>query len=84
MSRAQVDASDRHGQTPLFFAPTREMCKLLMENRADVNRVNAKGQTALHLAGMAEGLDRACRKFTLVVYGIYEQFFFFGWLLTVV
>jgi len=53
MSRADVNSCDRHGQTPLFFAPTRDMCKVLAERSADVNILNRKGQSALHLAGRA-------------------------------
>jgi len=53
MARANVDSCDRHGQTPLFFAPTRDVCKLLTEKRADLSVVNRRGQTALHLAGRA-------------------------------
>lgn len=48
-----MDASDRHGQTPLFFAPNKEICKLLVDHKAEVGVVNRKGQTALHLAGRA-------------------------------
>jgi len=53
VGRADVDPCDRHGQTPLFFAPTRDICKLLMDRRADLTVLNRKGQSALHLAGRA-------------------------------
>lgn len=52
-SRADVAAADRHGQTPLFFAPAKEICRLLVERRAEVGVLNRKGQSALHLAGRA-------------------------------
>jgi len=51
--RAHIDACDRHGQTPLFFVPSRDVCKFLLDRRADCNLQNRKGQTALHLAGRA-------------------------------
>jgi len=57
-ARANVDARDRHGQTPLFFAPHRSACSQLGEARADVNVLNYKGQSALHLAAHA-GLNDA-------------------------
>eukprot|EP00929_Paragymnodinium_shiwhaense_P116855 TRINITY_DN8682_c0_g1_i1.p1 TRINITY_DN8682_c0_g1~~TRINITY_DN8682_c0_g1_i1.p1 ORF type:complete len:1869 (+),score=348.11 TRINITY_DN8682_c0_g1_i1:162-5768(+) len=51
--RAAVDARDRHQQTPLFFAPSEDICRLLLANRADLNAQNIKGQSALHLAAHA-------------------------------
>eukprot|EP00927_Polykrikos_kofoidii_P065543 TRINITY_DN61283_c0_g1_i1.p1 TRINITY_DN61283_c0_g1~~TRINITY_DN61283_c0_g1_i1.p1 ORF type:complete len:740 (+),score=109.20 TRINITY_DN61283_c0_g1_i1:322-2220(+) len=53
LSHAEVDVCDRHGQTPLFFAPTKDMCKLLLESRADVSKMNRRKQTALHVIGRA-------------------------------
>jgi len=53
MARAEIDACDRHGQTPLFFAPSRDICRLLLDRRADAGLLNRKGQSALHLAGRA-------------------------------
>lgn len=47
------NALDRYGQTPLFFAPTRSVCELLYKSYADVNTMNHKGQSALHLAARA-------------------------------
>mmetsp|Transcript_51921 Transcript_51921/g.110331 ORF Transcript_51921/g.110331 Transcript_51921/m.110331 type:complete len:495 (-) Transcript_51921:584-2068(-) len=52
-AKGEVDVCDRHGQTPLFFAPTKDICKLLVERRSDVTILNRKGQSALHLAGRA-------------------------------
>lgn len=51
--KADVDLCDCHGQTPLFFSPTCRICKLLIEQYADMNALNYKGQSALHLAGRA-------------------------------
>lgn len=53
LARADVDACDRHGQTPLFFAPNKDVCKLLIERKSDVNVLNRRGQSALHMAGRA-------------------------------
>jgi hypothetical protein len=50
---ADVNACDCHGQTPLFFAPSRTVCETLYASLADTNVINAKGQCALHLAGRA-------------------------------
>ncbi|CAK0835773.1 unnamed protein product [Prorocentrum cordatum] len=51
-----LEVRDQHGQTPLFFAPRGEICALLADANADVDRLNKKGQTALHLAANA-GID---------------------------
>lgn len=53
VARADVNACDRHGQTPLFFSPTPEVCRWLLEKKADLAILNHKGQSALHLAGRA-------------------------------
>merc|ERR1719291_438637 len=50
---ASVNAVDQHGQTPLFFAPTRQVCELLITKRADINVRNSKNQSPLHLAAHA-------------------------------
>jgi len=50
---ADPNALDQHGQTPLFFAPNKAVCAALVNVGADVNAVNLKGQSALHLAGRA-------------------------------
>lgn len=52
-ARAQVNDQDQHGQSPIFFAPTPEVCKLLVENRANLSTLNSRDQSALHLAGRA-------------------------------
>ncbi|CAK0846606.1 unnamed protein product [Prorocentrum cordatum] len=50
---ACANAKDRHGQTPLFFAPSGEVCELLHKYGAACDQTNQKGQLALHLAGRA-------------------------------
>eukprot|EP00929_Paragymnodinium_shiwhaense_P101684 TRINITY_DN6483_c0_g1_i1.p1 TRINITY_DN6483_c0_g1~~TRINITY_DN6483_c0_g1_i1.p1 ORF type:complete len:2326 (-),score=505.13 TRINITY_DN6483_c0_g1_i1:121-7098(-) len=50
---ADVDIKDCFGQTPLFFAPSRVVCLRLYHQRADLNVLNHKGQSALHLAAFA-------------------------------
>ncbi|CAE7555847.1 Ankrd54 [Symbiodinium natans] len=52
-SRASPNAADCHGQTPLFFAPTRPICATLQRSHANVNVINRQGQSALHLAAKA-------------------------------
>jgi len=51
--KADANQADRHGQTPLFFSPVRAVCEVLFLHRADVNVMNMKKQSALHLAGRA-------------------------------
>ena len=45
-------------QSPIFFAPSRQVCKLLIFRQADIELANAKKQTPLHLAAHA-GLHQA-------------------------
>ena len=45
-------------QSPIFFAPTRQVCELLMFRKADLVSSNSKKQTPLHLAAHA-GLHEA-------------------------
>mmetsp|Transcript_34379 Transcript_34379/g.92013 ORF Transcript_34379/g.92013 Transcript_34379/m.92013 type:complete len:537 (-) Transcript_34379:156-1766(-) len=52
-AKAEVNCVDQHGQTPMFFAPTRTVCETLHSRRADTNMLNHKGQSALHLASRA-------------------------------
>jgi len=47
---ADPNCRDQHGQTPLFFAPQPDVCRLLAEGMADINALNGKGHSALHLA----------------------------------
>lgn len=49
-ARADLESKDQYGQTPLFFAPDAALCKRLQDEGGDVNAINHKGQTALHLA----------------------------------
>lgn len=50
---ANPNITDQHGQTPIFFAPSGAACAVLFAHLANVDAVNQKGQTALHLAGRA-------------------------------
>ncbi|CAJ1420156.1 unnamed protein product [Effrenium voratum] len=52
-ANANPNVTDRYAQTPIFFAPTRLMCMTLHKHQADVNMMNRKGQSALHLAARA-------------------------------
>eukprot|EP00438_Fugacium_kawagutii_P018404 Skav220292 [mRNA] locus=scaffold915:178248:182015:+ [translate_table: standard] len=52
-ANANPNVTDRYAQTPLFFAPTRQMCMTLHNFKADVNATNSKGQSPLHLAAKA-------------------------------
>jgi len=52
-AKANANVADQHGQTPLFFAPTRSICELLCACRADTHATNLKGQSAVHFAGQA-------------------------------
>jgi ankyrin repeat protein len=52
-AKANVNKQDRHGQTPLFFAPNAEVCLQLGAASANVHALNRKGQTPLHLAAHA-------------------------------
>eukprot|EP00405_Crypthecodinium_cohnii_P019295 CAMPEP_0206469434 /NCGR_PEP_ID=MMETSP0324_2-20121206/30277_1 /ASSEMBLY_ACC=CAM_ASM_000836 /TAXON_ID=2866 /ORGANISM="Crypthecodinium cohnii, Strain Seligo" /LENGTH=414 /DNA_ID=CAMNT_0053943191 /DNA_START=156 /DNA_END=1401 /DNA_ORIENTATION=+ len=52
-ANADVNVTDEHRQTPLFFAPTRAVCECLSRAHADINAMNSLGQSALHLAAKA-------------------------------
>jgi len=52
-NKAEVDAVDENGQTPLHYAcnvRALEVICLLLENKADVNTADKKQRTPLHLA----------------------------------
>jgi len=51
--KAHPNMYDKHEQTPLFFAPTPAVCTLLLNRGADLTIVNAKKQSAIHLAARA-------------------------------
>eukprot|EP00933_Yihiella_yeosuensis_P008309 TRINITY_DN113694_c0_g1_i1.p1 TRINITY_DN113694_c0_g1~~TRINITY_DN113694_c0_g1_i1.p1 ORF type:complete len:660 (-),score=159.18 TRINITY_DN113694_c0_g1_i1:169-2148(-) len=57
-AEADPNIKDRHDQTPLFFAPSRQICEHLIWRRADVDVTNCKKQSPLHLAAHA-GLNDA-------------------------
>ena len=44
---ADVNAKDRYGQTPLFWARNVDIAKVLINNGADVNAKDRRGQTPL-------------------------------------
>eukprot|EP00933_Yihiella_yeosuensis_P044203 TRINITY_DN392_c2_g2_i1.p1 TRINITY_DN392_c2_g2~~TRINITY_DN392_c2_g2_i1.p1 ORF type:complete len:438 (-),score=84.23 TRINITY_DN392_c2_g2_i1:534-1847(-) len=50
---ACANVTDCHGQSPLFFAPTRTVCMTLFKSHVDMNAMNLKGQSAVHLAAKA-------------------------------
>lgn len=52
-ANANPNVTDRYAQTPIFFAPTRQVCMTLHNFNADVNAINSKGQSPLHLAAKA-------------------------------
>lgn len=52
-AKVDVNSQDRHGQTPLFFAPCKEICQQLSAASANVHALNSKGQSPLHLAAFA-------------------------------
>ncbi|CAJ1346587.1 unnamed protein product [Effrenium voratum] len=58
-AKANHNATDCHGQTPIFFAPTRTICEALYRSHADMNVISLKGQSAVHLAAKA-GLGDIC------------------------
>jgi len=47
---ANTNLADDMGQTPIFFASTRSVCKALKRHRARLEVKNKNGQTAAHLA----------------------------------
>lgn len=49
-ARADPNALDHYGQSPCFFAPTGAVCNRLLTAQADINLLNSKGQSALHVA----------------------------------
>ena len=49
-SGTDVNAKDRHGNTPLIYAKSKEMLELLVTSGADVNVRDRIGRTSLHKA----------------------------------
>ena len=49
---ADVNATDRQGQSPLHVAPTKDVAELLLARGVVVNAKRADGATALHLAAV--------------------------------
>jgi len=46
--KADVNARDCEGQTPIFFAPSCAVCEALVEKSADMTARDCSGRTALH------------------------------------
>ncbi|MDP7135562.1 MAG: ankyrin repeat domain-containing protein, partial [Planctomycetota bacterium] len=53
-----VNAKDRHGNTPLIYAETKKMIELLVTSGADVNVRDWRGRTLLHKASKRKWGDR--------------------------
>mmetsp|Transcript_61406 Transcript_61406/g.171680 ORF Transcript_61406/g.171680 Transcript_61406/m.171680 type:complete len:537 (-) Transcript_61406:104-1714(-) len=51
-AQADPNVLDRYDQSPICFAPTKVVCDLLCRRYADINGINHKGQSALHLAAL--------------------------------
>merc|ERR1719240_1233674 len=49
-AKADVNARSKSGETPIFSAPTAEICRVLVDRRASISALNEDGQSALHLA----------------------------------
>mmetsp|Transcript_143 Transcript_143/g.324 ORF Transcript_143/g.324 Transcript_143/m.324 type:complete len:313 (+) Transcript_143:41-979(+) len=52
LHKAKVNALDKLGQPPVFFANSRTVLTMLLEGNADLLQLNTKGQCALHLAAL--------------------------------
>jgi len=62
--KADVNAKDKDGNTPLFETGSAEMTRLLVGKGADVNAKNTAGETALHAAlGMVWSYGAASEAF---------------------
>jgi len=57
-SGADVNAKDRHGNTPLIYAETKQMIELLVTSGANVNVRDRIGRTLLHKASKRKWGDR--------------------------
>eukprot|EP00927_Polykrikos_kofoidii_P038429 TRINITY_DN3276_c0_g1_i4.p1 TRINITY_DN3276_c0_g1~~TRINITY_DN3276_c0_g1_i4.p1 ORF type:complete len:853 (-),score=96.41 TRINITY_DN3276_c0_g1_i4:386-2875(-) len=74
----EVNACDSLGQTPLFFASRSAVCKALVEGKAKLRIVNARGQTALHLAALQDHSEVLAWLSTRVPRSFYELHDIFG------
>merc|ERR1712232_1060346 len=50
LHKANVNAADVLGQTPVFFGQSREAIEALVEKEADLLHLNKRGQCCMHLA----------------------------------
>lgn len=58
-AQADPNLKDCHGQSPIFFAPSRQICEMLILRKADLRFSNAKKQTPLHFVAHAGLHDAA-------------------------
>lgn len=58
-AQADPNLRDCHGQSPIFFAPSRQICEMLILRKADLGFSNAKKQTPLHFVAHAGLHDAA-------------------------
>jgi ankyrin repeat protein len=56
-NKADVNAKDNYGATPLHYAANKDMTELLLANKADVNARGNDGWTPLHEAAMSGHKD---------------------------
>ena len=56
-SKADVNAPDKNGQTPLFLVTHKDMAQLLLDHKADVNAKAHNNNTPLHTAALLDRLD---------------------------
>eukprot|EP00927_Polykrikos_kofoidii_P031177 TRINITY_DN26845_c0_g1_i1.p1 TRINITY_DN26845_c0_g1~~TRINITY_DN26845_c0_g1_i1.p1 ORF type:complete len:319 (-),score=64.45 TRINITY_DN26845_c0_g1_i1:75-1031(-) len=60
MHKANVNAADRLGQTPVMFAGGQDCINSLIRAEADLLHLNKRGQCALHLAAHNGSYDAVC------------------------
>ena len=56
-NKADVNAHDKDGKTPMFFANKMEMAQWLLDNKADVNAKARNNNTPLHMQALLGHLD---------------------------
>lgn len=60
MYRANVNLADQIGQTPVFFASSRQVTQALLEREADLLHLNKRGRSALHIAATNGAYQTVC------------------------